>query len=363
MKEIKKKFREDVAFRRTSAIIGLVILVAVLFVGIHLRRAVVYERMIQDVCDGAYSTAEQEITKLPKDYKECGQIRPYIAIRETYATYIGAQCSKILKSLNELDAFQDERLSENYTAFRADVSQKEKEYQQDKQAAAAVEKKIAAIGTVTTESEQAIQDAQSAYDALNSEASTLVSLNSRETLQNAHTLLAAAKVSALIDQIGTVTLESNEKIQTAQTAYDALTADEKEAVKNADTLASAKTRLEELEKKKQKRSRKLLHQQLHLPTMIFLLYAIHPVIRNLIQMRVPAIAHIIGYRVEKYTTCHRIAQRCHDRKMFIAAVHHRQEDVYAKYARKKRLEKCSYLGALFAKEIRIFLQTLLQSDR
>lgn len=256
MKEIKKKFREDVAFRRTSAIIGLVILVAVLFVGIHLRRAVVYERMIQDVCDGAYSTAEQEITKLPKDYKECGQIRPYIAIRETYATYIGAQCSKILKSLNELDAFQDERLSENYTAFRADVSQKEKEYQQDKQAAAAVEKKIAAIGTVTTESEQAIQDAQSAYDALNSEASTLVSLNSRETLQNAHTLLAAAKVSALIDQIGTVTLESNEKIQTAQTAYDALTADEKEAVKNADTLASAKTRLEELEKKKAEEEQK-----------------------------------------------------------------------------------------------------------
>lgn len=256
MKEIKKKFREDVAFRRTSAIIGLVILVAVLFVGIHLRRAVVYERMIQDVCDGAYSTAEQEITKLPKDYKECGQIRPYIAIRETYATYIGAQCSKILKSLNELDAFQDERLSENYTAFRADVSQKEKEYQQDKQAAAAVEKKIAAIGTVTTESEQAIQDAQSAYDALNSEASTLVSLNSRETLQDAHTLLAAAKVSALIDQIGTVTLESNEKIQTAQTAYDALTADEKEAVKNADTLASAKTRLEELEKKKAEEEQK-----------------------------------------------------------------------------------------------------------
>lgn len=256
MKEIKKKFREDVAFRRTSAIIGLVILVAVLFVGIHLRRAVVYERMIQDVCDGAYSTAEQELSKLPETYKECGQIQSYIAIRETYSTYIGAQCSKILKSLDELDTFQDERLSEDYTTFQTEVSQKEKKYQRDKQAAAAVEKKIAAIGTVTTESEQAIQDAQSAYDALNSEASTLVSLNSRETLQDAHTLLAAAKVSALIDQIGTVTLESNEKIQTAQTAYDALTADEKEAVKNADTLASAKTRLEELEKKKAEEEQK-----------------------------------------------------------------------------------------------------------
>lgn len=256
MKDLKKKFREDVTFRRASAIIGLIILAAILFAGVHMHRAVVYERVIQEVCNESYSTAEQELSKLPENYKECGQIRPYIAIREKYATYIGVQCSKILKSLNELDAFQDERLSENYAAFQADVSQKEQEYQQDKQAAAAVEKKIAAIGTVTTESEQVISDAQSAYDALNSEASTLVSLNSRETLRNAHTLLAAAKVSALIDQIGTVTLESNEKIQTAQTAYDALTADEKEAVKNADTLSNAKTKLEELEKKKAEEEQK-----------------------------------------------------------------------------------------------------------
>lgn len=250
MKDLKKKFREDVTFRRTSAIVGMIVLVAVLFVGIHLRRAVVYERMIQDVCDGAYSTAEQEISKLPEDYKECRQIQPYIAIRETYTTYTGAQCSKILKGLSRLDVFQDERLSEDYIAFQTEVSQKEKKYQRDKQAAAAVEEKIAAIGTVTTESEQAIHDAQSAYDALNSEASALVSSNSCTTLRDAHTLLAAAKVSALIDQIGTVALESDEKIQTAQTAYDALTADEKEAVKNADTLANAKTKLEELKKKK-----------------------------------------------------------------------------------------------------------------
>ena len=256
MKDIKRKFREDVTFRRASAIIGLLILAAVLFTGVHLRRTAVYEQVIQNVCDGAYSTAEQEMSKLPENYKECGQIQPYLAIRETYSTYTGAQCAKILKNLHELDAFQDARLSEDYTAFETEVSQKEKKYKQDKQAAEAVEKKIAAIGTVTAESEQAINDAQTAYDALDSEASALVSSGSRATLKDAHTLLAAAKVSALIDQIGTVTLESEEKIQAVQTAYDALTADEKEAVKNADTLTTAKTKLEELKKQKEEEERK-----------------------------------------------------------------------------------------------------------
>lgn len=68
MKDLKKKFREDVTFRRTSAIVGLIVLVAVLFVGIHLRRAVVYERMIQDVCDGAY------IVLRNKKYQNCRRI-------------------------------------------------------------------------------------------------------------------------------------------------------------------------------------------------------------------------------------------------------------------------------------------------
>ena len=49
MKDLKKRFREDVTFRRASAIIGLIILAAILFTGVHMHRAVVYERVMQRI--------------------------------------------------------------------------------------------------------------------------------------------------------------------------------------------------------------------------------------------------------------------------------------------------------------------------
>ena len=59
---------------------------------------------------------------------------------------------------------------------------------------------------------------------------------------------AAAAVDAKIDSIGTVTLDSGEKIAAARTAYDALTAAQKKLVTKLDVLIAAEEQFAELDK-------------------------------------------------------------------------------------------------------------------
>ena len=113
------------------------------------------------------------------------------------------------------------------------------------QAILPVEDKIDAIGEVTLDSENAIQAARAAYDALTEEQKAEV--KNYDVLIAAEARLAdlqAAKpVEKLIDAIGEVTLASESAIQAARAAYDALTEAQKAEVRNYDVLTAAEARL------------------------------------------------------------------------------------------------------------------------
>lgn len=122
----------------------------------------------------------------------------------------------------------------------------------DALAAEKVSALIDAIGTVTLESGDAISEARAAYDALTEEQKALVSnynvlTAAEETLaqlrKDAADQAAADEVIALIDAIGTVTLDSQEAIANARTAYDALTEEQKTLVSNYDVLVAAEETL------------------------------------------------------------------------------------------------------------------------
>ena len=113
-----------------------------------------------------------------------------------------------------------------------------------------VEELIDAIGTVTLDSKNAIDEARKAYDGLTkaqqAKVSNYAALTAAET---AYAKLAADKadqdaadaVIAKIDAIGTVTLDSKSAIDEARKAYDGLTKAQQAKVSNYTALTAAET--------------------------------------------------------------------------------------------------------------------------
>ena len=105
------------------------------------------------------------------------------------------------------------------------------------------------IDEVTLDSKTAVDTARKAYDALSEE--------NKAKVTNYDKLVAAEKklsklqiehVEKLIDAIGTVTLDKEDKIKEAKEAYDALTDSQKKQVSNYDVLKKAIEKLEQLKK-------------------------------------------------------------------------------------------------------------------
>ncbi len=125
--------------------------------------------------------------------------------------------------------------------------------QTDQEKADAVKKLIEGIGTVSLESKEKIEAARAAYNALTDAQKALVSEETLKILTDAETEYKrleeeqgsqnpgqtdqekADAVKKLIEDIGTVSLESKEKIEAARAAYNALT-DAQKALVSADTL-------------------------------------------------------------------------------------------------------------------------------
>ena len=115
--------------------------------------------------------------------------------------------------------------------------------------AAKVDEAIGAIGTVTLDSGDAIKAARSLYDGSSPEVQAQVAaLSQLEDAEAKLSDLRVEQVTGLINEIGTVTLESAAKIQTAQDVMDALPAEEAAKVSNASVLTAAAEQLKTLKK-------------------------------------------------------------------------------------------------------------------
>lgn len=145
-----------------------------------------------------------------------------------------------------------------YTLLEAEAKLKElqeaaaEQERIDRAAAAAVDSLIDEIGDVTLESKQAIETARAAYDNLTPTQKTYVTkLDTLTAAEAAYKALvdqkAADDVMEKINEIGEVTLDSKTAIEAARAAYDALTNDQKLLVENYDVLTAAEAELARLE--------------------------------------------------------------------------------------------------------------------
>lgn len=103
-----------------------------------------------------------------------------------------------------------------------------------------VMKDIADIGTVTIDSNAKITEAENAYENLT--AKEKVSVENYSELTSARSTFKVLSVMDKINGIGTVTLESDEKISLAEEEYNKLNEKERNQITNHDTLVEARSR-------------------------------------------------------------------------------------------------------------------------
>lgn len=144
-----------------------------------------------------------------------------------------------------------EKAEKSYKQLLAEKPEK------DRQAAAAVDQLIEAIGTVTISCREEITAARNAYELLTEDQKKLVTrlsyLENAEEIfkqivseKTASDMAAAAGVDKLIDSIDTVTVRSRTDIEKARAAYNGLTDDQKIYVTNKPLLQQAETVLQKL---------------------------------------------------------------------------------------------------------------------
>lgn len=112
-----------------------------------------------------------------------------------------------------------------------------------------IESQIDAIGEVTLDSEATLRNIRSRYDSAVAEVQQGISnyevfTAAEETFSD----LQVDAVVAVIDAIGTVTLDSGDDIDEAESAYQTLTDAQRRQVPNAELIQTAKDQLKELEK-------------------------------------------------------------------------------------------------------------------
>ncbi len=156
------------------------------------------------------------------------------AIEAAKAAYEGcsSEAKALVKSADAITAAEDE--------YKALVAADE---------AAKADAVIAAIGTVTLESGEAIEAAKAALAALSPEAAALVAdAGAVDAAEAEFKGLQAARAAELIDAIGTVTVDSGALIDEAQAYFDTLPDDVAALVANADALEAAATAYEDAQR-------------------------------------------------------------------------------------------------------------------
>lgn len=123
----------------------------------------------------------------------------------------------------------------------------------DDEQAQKVYDQIMNLGEITLESEDKIIAAETAYNKLSENAKLQIPsdvhqilLDARETYDALYKQNIVNIVISLIDDIGEVTLQSEEKIVKAETEYNKLSSSQKESVTNYSTLVLAREKLDEL---------------------------------------------------------------------------------------------------------------------
>lgn len=189
--------------------------------------------------------------------------------RETYNDYKAKETSELIDQIGDITLDDHMIINEAKKSYDALSEEQKKLVKNYEQLIAAIEKitdleienaksKIAAIGTVTLESEDVIKEARASYDKLTEdEKSEIENYNDLENAENEYEQLAVNNCISLIDSIGIVTLDSKSKIDEAQKMYNSLSKKSQEKVTNYLMLTNASSEYAKLAKEEEDKEKTL----------------------------------------------------------------------------------------------------------
>lgn len=212
-------------------------------------KAHTYELMVQSICAEDYDSAMSYSESLSNNYKDTLNVQNYIAILCGYNENDREKYASTLEDLNGLESFRDDRINEHYDEFYSDISSLEKQYEKDKSSAKIIIEEIKSdvpkVDEITLSDKDKIEKVRADYDNCTDGVKELVTNIS--TLTDAEHRIALLEQAQIvidkINEIGTVTLDRGQAIEDAQTAYDDLSTESKTLVTNFETLSAAQTQL------------------------------------------------------------------------------------------------------------------------
>jgi myosin heavy subunit len=223
-----------------------------------------YDEMVQAVCNDDYELAKTYYDYFSEDYKEFATITKFVDIADNFDENDTSSYSSVLTQLDEI-SFENELLSEKYNEFVEKVKSLNDTYLQNQEDAQKIIDEINSISNgnindIELDDEELIKQARKSYDNASDEVKAMVTnvailTQSEERLEALKTYKANAEaVEKKIDEIGTVTLNSESSINDAQSAYNKLSDEEKSYVSNADKLSEASSQYKELEEEQKKQT-------------------------------------------------------------------------------------------------------------
>lgn len=187
--------------------------------------------------------------------------------RDTYNNLKAEETMKLISQIGEVTLSSQEIIAKANNAYDALSNEQKKlvNNSEDLLSAAdqlsdlkidAAETKISAIGTIMLDSENKIKDAREAYDALSDEEKAkVVKYTDLINAEAEYEKLSIVNCISLINAIGTVSLNSKGQIDEAKRAYDSLSNESKSKITNYSTLKNADQKYMRLVKEEEDRKK------------------------------------------------------------------------------------------------------------
>lgn len=189
--------------------------------------------------------------------------------RDTYDNLKAEETMKLISQIGEVTLSSQEIIAKANNAYDALSNGQKKLVNNSEDLLSAVdqlsdlkiddtETKISAIGTVMLDSENKIKDAREAYDALSDEEKAkVVKYTDLTNAEADYEKLSIDNCISLINAIGTVSLNSKGKIDEAKKVYDSLSNESKSKITNYSTLTNADQKYMRLVKEEEDRKKTL----------------------------------------------------------------------------------------------------------